>query len=495
LGIRHSENIKFAEYKIHDMRSSLESIGSLLNPKSVAIIGASEDPSKLSGLLIPNLLRGGFKGKIYPVNPRRDSILGFTCYRNVKEIPDEVDAAVIAVPQPIVPQCIEECAEKRVKVAVVVSAGFGETGEAGKKLEQDMIRLARKADMRICGPNCEGCISMTYGVRLSTMIPLNPKAGDIAVITQSGGIGEFIISALWNRGIGISHWISTGNEADLTLSDYLEFLVHDEHTRVIVIFVEGIRNGMKFKKVARMAMEQEKPIVALKVGKSEKGKITALSHTGALSGVDEVYDAVFKQFGVVRVNYLEDLIVAASAFSWQPPLKGNRICVISLSGGMACLWADNLSEAGLELPNFSDNTIAELKKLLPSTAVIKNPLDLTAVAFFENIERLDDFLSLLAEEGDAILLYIPDLVLTDEKLMEILIKQVQNGIIRAAEKLRMLGKPFFLCTTSGTTTKYSTFVNALVEKKIPVLSPREVVVAVKAMWLNYKFRRKMGECG
>jgi acyl-CoA synthetase (NDP forming) len=463
------------------MCESLEAIKSMLNPRSIAIIGASEDPAKLSGLIIPNLIRGGFKGKIYPVNPKRAKILGLTCYSSVKIVPEDVTIALIIVPRHTVLETLNECADKGIKVALILTAGFGELGAEGKKIEKEMIRLARKAGMRICGPNCEGLISMATSTWLSTMIPLKPVSGDIALITQSGGVGEYVISGLWERGVGISHWISSGNEADLNISDYIEYLVQDPYTRVIAIFVESIRDGDKFRKVAEMAAAAEKPIVALKVGKSEKGKLTALSHTGALAGSDEVYDAVFKQLGIIRVRHIEDLVTTPMAFSWQPLVRGNKVCVISLSGGIACLWADDLCDAGLELPDLSKDTLLKLKELLPHEATIKNPLDMTAVAFFQNIERLDEFVEPLSKDCDSILLYIPDLVLTDKTLMKAFIARVQSGIIKAAEKMRKTGKPFLLCSTASTRYAYPEFIRSLIKHKIPIYEPHMAVEALRAM--------------
>lgn len=465
---------------------ALEAVKALLNPSTVAVIGASKDPRKFSGTVIPNLIDGGFKGKIYPVNPRRTQILGLKCYPSVKDVPDGVSVACIVTPSRVVPRVVEECTEKEVKVSVIITSGFGETGAEGKKVQDEIMKIARRGGMRICGPNCEGFVSPVTNTWMTMYSGMKPKLGNIALVTQSGGIGEFILLHMRERGVGLSHWISSGNEIDIQISDYIKYFAQDPYTQVISLFIESVRDGERFKEAAELAAVMKKPIVALKVGKSEKANLAALSHTGALTGSDDVYTAVFKQLGVIRVFNLDELFKTPMALVWQPLLKGDRIGLVTDSGGIAGLLADALEDAGLTLPNLTDETLQKLREILPAAATPKNPLDLTAAVTPEQYcENVINSLGAVAGDNrvDAIIIVIT-------WWPKSIIAKIFDGIVKKARRIRELGKPVVMCFTETTPTLLKIAEKAA-ENKIPLyIQPEKAVTAMKAMADYQRFLNK-----
>jgi acyl-CoA synthetase (NDP forming) len=470
--------------------SAFEAIRALLNHTSVAVIGASSDTTKFSGMIVPHLIEAGFQGKIYPVNPRRTEILGLRCYPSVKEIPGVVDLACIITPPGVVPSVVKESAEKGVKIALIITAGFGEAGAEGKKIQSEIVKVARKGGMRICGPNSEGVILLVTNTWVALFSGVKPVLGEVAVVTQSGGIGEFALFHMWERGLGASHWISSGNEADLEISDYVEYLVQDPHTKVISLFIEGVRDGERFKKAVEMAAKARKPVIALKVGRSEKATLTAKSHTGALTGSDEVYDAVFKQLGIIRALKLEELFEIPMALAWQPLPKSNKVGVITDSGGMACLIADALEEAGLRLPDFTNETLKKLGELLPPEATAKNPLDLTAaVTPEEHAENVAKCVDIIAGDDQ-----VDALIAVITWWPAATIAQISENLIKKAKRVRELDKPLLVCLTAVTTPIFLELAETFAKNKIPLYTtPEKTVTAMKAM-VNYrKFLRKNSE--
>lgn len=353
----------------------------LLNPKSIAIIGVSNDPSRIGGRILRYLRNHEFTGDIFPVNPKYKEIEGITCYPDVASIPVETDVALIAVPEQSVLPVLEEAGKAKAKSAIVYSAGFSELGEKGKVRQEKIKQVAEENGMLVCGPNCVGIIGFHNRTAMSFSQFLDiPKLipGNIAFISQSGALGGAILNRIQDRSIGISYFISTGNEAVLESSDFIEYLLNEPNTTVIMALIEGIRDAEKFLRVADLAAEKGKPIVVLKIGKTESGGKAASSHTGSMTGSDSVYDAVFKQKGIIRVEEVEDLYLTAATLAKCPRPRGNRVGIITTTGGGGVILTDKLVEMGMELPELSPETAAKLSETKASFGIVKNPLDLTA---------------------------------------------------------------------------------------------------------------------
>jgi len=359
---------------------SCKGLDSLFSPKSIAIIGTSADTSKFTGRTLKYLVKHGYQGKVYPVNPKYDQLMGFPCYPSVADLPEPVDNAFIQIPNVSVVDVVKECAEKGVKTAVIHTAGLAESSEVGKEKQLEIKKIARSIGMRICGPNSAGLVNVLEHVALTPVVALELDKltpGRIGFVSQSGGLMGSLLTRAEARGIGFSYLVSTGNEVDLDATDYIEFMLEDSRTDVIIVFLEGFRDIERFLRVADLSLKKEKPIIILKVGRSEAGAKAATSHTGALTGSDKVYDAIFKQKGIVRVKGLEDLFEAASLFSKFQPHGGNRIGIVTTTGGVATLIADECSTYGFQFPRPSPMTLDFIAKGLPSFASFSNPLDVT----------------------------------------------------------------------------------------------------------------------
>jgi acetyltransferase len=342
-------------------------------PKSIAVVGASREPEKVGHRIFRNLVEGGFKGQLYPINPKADEILGIKCYGDISDVPDQIDLAVIAVPAKIVPMVAEECGKKGVKGLVVVSAGFSETGREGTQLEKELLAVCQKYDMRMQGPNCLGFIS-TQSCMNASFAAAQPTVGNIAFISQSGALGSAILNWALQNDVGFTSFISLGNEADLNAADFLEALADDEQTRAVGLYVEGVKNGRRFVEEAKKVSER-KPVIALKAGTTDVGVRAVSSHTGSLAGSDTAFSAAFRKAGVLRVNTLEELFVLVLAFEDQPLPKDRDILIITNGGGPGILTADACEKNGLGLPLLEFELIEELRSLLPPHASLNNPLD------------------------------------------------------------------------------------------------------------------------
>lgn len=347
----------------------------LFNPRSVALIGASES-SPRSRAIFHNLREFGYRGKIFPVHPKRNEVFGLRCYPKVTDIPEIVDAFIIAIPRDFVVPVLEECAQKGVHAGVIVSAGFAEASEEGGVLQNRITKIAEAAKMRICGPNCFGVANIHERVALISGADVRHlQPGKIGIVFQSGGLLNLILLAAWDRGWGVSYTISCGNEAVVHVAHYAEYLVRDSRTEVVGILTEGIKDPHRFLAVARLGVDLGKPIIVLKIGKSEKGTKAAQAHTGALVGSDAVYDAVFRQNGVVRVDDLDDFIETVELFSKRKKLKGERLGFIAPSGAECGLIADIAADVGIHLPELSAKTAERLRSVQSPFLTIRNPLN------------------------------------------------------------------------------------------------------------------------
>jgi len=381
----------------------MKSLEKLLCPSSIIVVGASDDFVKIGGRVMKYLLKFGYNGEIYPVNPKYQNIQDIRCYPSIADVPEQVDTALIAIRASLVPQTVRECAEHGVKTAIVFSAGFAEIGGKGVENQETLRTLISETGIRVCGPNCIGIInfndkiamSFTGFLEIDKLIP-----GGVGFISQSGALGGTLLSRAQDRKIGFSYFISTGNEVDLDIVDFMDFMVDAPDTFVIAAYVEQIRNTGKFLRVAERALEVGKPIIVLKVGETESGKRAASSHTGALTGSDIAYSAAFKQKGVIRVEEYDDLIETMMLFSKSNLPRGGRVGVISGTGGGAIIMTDKITKRGsLSLPPLFESTKEKLSKATMSFASIGNPVDLTG-QLYEAPQMYRQALDLLAQDDN-----------------------------------------------------------------------------------------------
>ena len=346
-------------------------------PTSVAVVGASRNPFKFGYSLLKNLLDLGFKGQVYPVNPNADKILGLKAYPRVDVIEGDLDLAIIIVPAAKVPEIMIDCASKHVKGVVICSSGFREAGEIGKKLEKEVVEIAKKAGIRIIGPNTTGILNTSNNFTTSFAPLPKFKKGNVAFIAQTG---LFAAAAFWSimskQPFGISKIVGLGNKCDVDDAEILEYLANDKDTDVVAIYLEGVKDGRKlfeaFKKIAKI-----KPTLILKSGKTTLGAKAALSHTGSLAIKDEIFDAACKQTGVIRVEGdLDELLDITKAFALQPLPKGNRVAIVTVTGGGGVIAADECAKRGLQLAPLSNETLNRIRKDMPSWATVNNPVDI-----------------------------------------------------------------------------------------------------------------------
>ena len=351
----------------------------IFRPNSVAVIGASNRVGTVGHDLFRNILFSGYTGTLYPVNPKAASIAGVHAYTNIGEIPDEIDLVLIMVPPIVVPQVLEDCGNKGVRGAVIVTAGFKEIGPEGAALEQQAIEVARRHGIALVGPNCLGVINTDADIMLNASFARRmPKHGNIAFLSQSGALCAGILDYARGRDVGFSKFISVGNKADVTEIDLLRYLANDDGTDVILMYLETLVDGRAFIELAREItgeLAHRKPILAIKSGRTTQGAAAARSHTGALAGSDAVYDAIFAQAGILRVDTVEELFDFAVGLTRQPLPKGNRFAIVTNAGGPGIMATDAAIRHGLELAKLRPETLESLKAKLPPTANFSNPVD------------------------------------------------------------------------------------------------------------------------
>jgi len=351
---------------------------SLFRPKAVAVIGASSKELSIGNRVIRNLIDFGFRGSIYPINPSADEIRGLKAYKSILDCPDNVDVVHMVIPAKFVPQAVEDCGKKGVKHIIINSGGFGETGAEGAAIEKDFLERARRYGIRILGPNCQGVINTDAEIRAYCNFTFTkPDPGFISIVALSGGVAEVIHQAFAQMGVGTRIYASNGNAVDVTIPEIMHYLGDDEGTRVIVTYVEGLRDPANFMKTAT-EVAAKKPILAMKAGRTREGAKAAASHTGGLAKEDIATDLIFKKAGVLSFRDEGHLIQAAAAFATQPIPKGNRIGIITNTGGPAVIATDVLVGAGCTLPPLSEKTRALLKEKLYPEASIGNPVDVLA---------------------------------------------------------------------------------------------------------------------
>lgn len=383
-------------------------VRTILNPQSVVVVGASNDPAKLTGRPVAYLQRHGFAGDIYPINPRYDTIAGLKSYADPRELPAAPDLGLVLVGADRVIDSVRQLAQAGTKAAVVLASGFGESGEDGRARQQQLLEAA--GNMRILGPNTIGLVNLTDKIMLTASGAMEMDdfpTGSIALLSQSGGIMGSLLSRAAGRGIGFSKLVATGNECDLEVSDFLDAFAEDDATSVVALYLETIRNAPKFRAAAKRVIDAGKSIVVYKVGKSESGANSAVSHTGALAGADEVYDALFSQLGIIRAQTFADLLDIPAILASGRKLAGKRVAIVTSTGGAATIVADNVGYLGLDMPSPDKDTAEKLLALELKEAVLdRNPIDVTLAGLRPDLFR--SILKILAESSsfDAIVVVI-----------------------------------------------------------------------------------------
>jgi acetyl coenzyme A synthetase (ADP forming)-like protein len=361
-------------------RAEARSVGRLLAPRSIAVVGAGQSRTGVGHQVLRNLLEGDFQGPVYPINPKAGSVGGVRAYASVLDVPDDIDLAVICVPAATVPEVIAQCAAKHVGGIVMITAGFAEAGGDGAAVERDVVRLARRHGMRMVGPNCMGVINTAPTVAMNgTFAPVAPLPGRVALCSQSGAIGIAALERSARLGLGISSFVSVGNKADVSGNDLLQYWEDDLGTDVILLYLESFGNPGKFHRIASR-VARRKPIIAVKSGRSKAGSRGASSHTAAMASPDLAVDAIFRQTGVIRVDTMEQLFDTAAVLAHQPLPDGRRVAIVGNSGGPGVLAADACEAAGLTVPELSPATQSALAACLPPAAGIRNPVDMMASA-------------------------------------------------------------------------------------------------------------------
>ncbi|MBU4241615.1 MAG: CoA-binding protein [Nanoarchaeota archaeon] len=447
----------------------------LFEPRSVAVIGASRNKLNVGHGVLYNLIYGGFfntkhnkpfKGKIYPVNPKAKKILDLECYASVKDVKAEVDLGVIAVKAELVPLVVRECVEKKVKALIVISAGFGELGEEGKKLQAEIAALVKSANIPLVGPNCLGIINPHFNLNAS-FAPAMPPTGSIGFISQSGALADSVIDWALEKNYGFSKLISYGNAADLDLNDFIAYLDKDKDTKAIAVYVESIRHGKEFMKIARSV---KKPIVVIKAGKTEQGVKAVSSHTGSLAGSYEVYKAAFKQSNVHLVENIEELFEAAEVLALLPKLKDNKIAIITNGGGAGVLTADYCFENGLILPKLSNETLSRLESKMHPAWSRSNPIDLVGDALSD---RYNEAIFRVLKQKDVYGLIVI-------QTLQTMTDPVENAKAIISAKKHFSDKPVIAVYMGGMFTKEGK--EYLKEHNIPVFNdPEKAVKAMKAL--------------
>ena len=466
----------------------IDELRPFFEPKTVAIIGATNKKGKVGNVIFENFKKnkeqGIFKGSIYPVNPKLDEIEGYKVYKGVKELPEDTDLAVISIPAPFVPQTMKEIAEKGIKSVIIITGGFGELGEEGKKMEEEILQIAKENGIRIIGPNCVGVYVPDTGVD-TVFLPDEkmdrPKSGSIAFVTQSGAFAAAMLDWAAGAGIGIGKMVSYGNKLDVDDADLMDYFIYDESIKAVTLYIEGVKEGRKFIEAAKR-ITKVKPVIALKSGKTEYGAKAASSHTGSLAGADIIYDAVFKQTGILRAEDFEHMFDVAKAFAKCKLPKGDRVGIITDGGGAGVMASDAVAKFGLKMAELSEETIKYLKEHFPPHAVAGNPTDVVgdtdaqrykyAIEAFVNDPNVDAIVII-------VLFQVP--LLKEEEIIEIL-----------AEYAKKSEKPIVAVAMGGKKTEY--YAKMLEDNGVPVYPTPERGVRAMAGLVQYtKYLEKLNE--
>ncbi|OLD22379.1 MAG: acyl-CoA synthetase, partial [Thaumarchaeota archaeon 13_1_40CM_2_39_13_1] len=392
-----------------------------LSPKSIAIIGASDKEGSVGRAITSNILRG-YTGKIFPISPTRETVFDKKAYKSVLDVQEEIDLAVVVTKNDIVPAVLEECGKKGIKGAIVITAGFREVNEEGAKLERRLAEISKQYNIRIIGPNCLGVMNLAPQTMMnSTFLKVTPKSGEIALVSQSGAICAALVEDASAQGIGFSAVISMGNKVDLNEVDMLRMLAEHEQTKVIVMYLEDMTNGREFLRICKQITrlnQIKKPVLVLKSGRSLEGAKAAMSHTGALMGSDEIYDALLKQAGSIRVDTMAELFNYATAFSKQPlPTKGDLV-IVSNAGGPAIISTDACAKLGIKMSNIEDIR-PQINAVIPPWGTSRNPVDIVGDADFNRFDHVLNLVLAHPNVGSVIVMCTPSATLDYNKLAEV----------------------------------------------------------------------------
>jgi len=452
----------------------------LFFPKRICIVGASRDPLALGHIILKNVLSGGFSGDVYPVNPKCESLLGLKCYRSVRELSAVPDLAIVSVPAVTVPSVVGECGEKGIPYAVIITAGFKETGERGMELEREVLKVAKEKGVRIIGPNCMGLYN-SFNNLTATFTLMVPKQGDISFISQSGAVGTTMLAWAKKAGIGFSKFISIGNESDISLPELLSYLSNDPTTRVITVYMESVKDGRTFVDALRR-VASNKPTIILKVGSTPSGAKAAASHTGAIAVESSILEGIFRQFSVVQAKDTEELFELAYAFSSLPLPAGRSAAVVSSGGGWAIECADALESSGIHLKPLSESLIRELDGLLPPYWSRRNPLDMVASI---NSEAYYRAVRLLVENDFDMVFLIGYGVLGSIAIPAAVDKDVEYAK-KISELVRIFGKPIFVVDVLG--EELSECARTFRRHNLPVFRTVKSAVRVASEMVRYSAR-------
>ena len=462
---------------------TIKQLDAIFKAKSIAIIGASNNTGKWGGRTFNRLLGSGFKGDIYPVNPRTAEVFGRKTYPSILDVPGDVDLAVFTIPASLMAAAMADCGKKGVKSAVVITADFAETGEAGKTLEAELVRVARAADIRFVGPNCMGIWSSA--VDLNFAVNDAPKKGGLAFISQSGSYGGAVARKTDETGLGLSKFISIGNQADIGVYEYLAYLAQDPDTKAIAMYIEGLKDGRRFFETARK-VTKIKPVLVFKGGSSPQGAQATLSHTASIAGEDRIFDAMCRQAGIIRVEELHHLLIMAESLIHQPLAKGNRIAVVG-SGGQGVVTVDFLAKYGIETPTLKEKDQLAIKKFLPPHAPMpKNPVDFAGgTRKAEEEAHVVDMLASL-DYIDGIITSVPSHVAHYERKSDYLI-EASRGAELFCDVPQKYDKP--VITQPTNVTQHALIMDILKENKIPIFThPEDSVRAMAALVLYGRVR-------
>ena len=456
--------------RIPEIRSSVvDKLGFMFKPDSVAVIGASRNPSKIGYQCISNLLEGGYKGKIFPINPKADEILGLKCYPNIKDVEGEVDLALVVIPARFVEQAVRDCAEKRVKTMAMITSGFSEVGN--QELENRIVEICRKNGIPLLGPNIVGVVDTSVNCNAS-FCPSLPYPGHVALISQSGALAIALVGWTWKFKIGLSSIASIGNKADIDFSELiLYYAERDDNTQCICMYIEGVDAGPEFIRACKRAYVK-KPLVALKAGSSRRGTVAAMSHTGSLAGSPKVYMAAFKQGGVIPAENLTEMFDRALVLSLQPPMRGDTCVVVTNGGGAGVSATDSAEKYGIPLHDIPEDLKEKARRYMPSFGSVKNPIDLTGMATKEWYEGAVTA-AIEQEETDGVVVLYCHTAITDPK-------NIAEGIYEAFRKYDGVKKPVVTCFIGGVECDEAS--NWLKERGIPSYpSPERAMTAMGAL--------------
>jgi len=456
-------------------------LDSLFKPKAIAIVGASTKELSIGSVIIRNLQKYGYTGQVYPINPTAPEVCGIKAYKSLDEVPGQIDLAHIIIPSTFVPQAMEECGRKGVKSVIINSAGFSEMGEEGARLQAEFLAAAKKYGIRVLGPNCQGIINSDPALRAYCNFTFTyPKPGAISVVALSGGVGGLIMQALDDLGIGQRFYASNGNACDVSIPEIVKYYGDDDETRAIILYTEGFSNPREFLETAR-EVAAKKPILAMKAGHTEQGAKAAFSHTGSLAGVDIATELIFEKIGILSFRKEGEMVRAAMAFSSQPIPKGNRVGIITNTGGPAVIATDVLVGCGFDVPKLSARSIARLKETQLPEAAVENPIDVIATASPAHFRSALE--TLMEEDGiDSIYICFVTPSFTDTE-----------GIAREIVAAGRLGKKPIVCNFI-TNIAIETFMNTmhiLKEGKIPFYAnPSDAADALGALNKYGQLRRR-----